>query len=54
MRLSADRCLAKRHGHRAVVQETIAAVAGMVRSLLQHLRRLSALRISRGAFPGRP
>lgn len=35
---------AKRYGHRAVVLETIAAVAGMVGATLQHLKSLRRMR----------
>ena len=40
LRFIADCFFAKRHGHRAVVLETVAAVPGMVGGLLQHLKAL--------------
>jgi ubiquinol oxidase len=40
MRFFADRFFGERHGHRAIVIETIAAVPGMVGATLTHLRCL--------------
>ncbi len=40
MRAVADGVFAKRHGHRAIVLETVAAVPGMVGASMTHLRCL--------------
>ena len=40
LRFTADTFFAKRYGHRAIVLETVAAVPGMVRPTLTHLRCL--------------
>ena len=40
LRFFADKFFAKRYGHRAIVLETVAAVPGMVGSMLQHLKSL--------------
>lgn len=37
LRFTADTFFAKRHGHRAVVLETVAAVPGMVGTTINHL-----------------
>lgn len=48
MRLFADAFFGARHGHRAVVLETVAAVPGMVGGLLQHLKALRHIRDDEG------
>lgn len=48
MRVFADAFFARRYGHRAVVLETVAAVPGMVGSVLQHLKALRRFRDDQG------
>ncbi len=50
LRFFADTFFAKRYGHRAVVLETVAAVPGMVRGLLQHLKCLRHFKEDQGCI----
>lgn len=48
LRFAADRFFGDRHGHRAIVIETVAAVPGMVGATLTHLRCLRRMEGDRG------
>ena len=48
LRLFADFFFKKRHGHRAVILETVAAVPGMVAGMLNHLKSLRKMQEGRG------
>jgi len=48
MRFFADRFFGERHGHRAIVIETVAAVPGMVGATLTHLKCLRRMEGDRG------